>query len=66
MVVVEVVVEVVVVVIKANEVNGVAPTLLLAPTPLLPIKESSASTCLDDEVQQGLRMEYYPHHQVLR
>jgi hypothetical protein len=43
-VVVVLVVEVVVVVIKANEVNGVAPTLLLALTPLLPIKESSAST----------------------
>jgi hypothetical protein len=43
-VVVVVVVKVVVVVIKANEVNGVAPTLLLAPTPLLPIKELSAST----------------------
>ncbi len=22
--------------------------------------------CLDDKVQQGLRMEYFPHHQVLR
>ncbi len=44
MVVVVVVVKVVFVVIKANKVNEVAPTLLLAPTPLLPIKESSAST----------------------
>ncbi len=44
MVMVVMVVDVVVVVIKANEVNGVALTLLLAPTPLLPIKESSAST----------------------
>ncbi len=43
-VMVVVVVEVVVVVIKANKVNGVAPILLLAPTPLLKIKELSAST----------------------
>ena len=45
--VVEVVVKVVVVVIKdlvVNKVDGVALTPLLAPTPLLPIKESNAST----------------------